>query len=355
MRAALPRRRRHRLEAALKALKGDEPADAASTCRSAAVEARVARRGRRLRKALDRAGAIYVPERLHQVRIAVKQLRYALEVAADVRGGRPPARLTQLRHIQDLLGRAHDLHVLGERLREVQVEVVRTSRRTAAALGRLARTHRPRLPCRTCGVHEPTCRAAHAVRVPRTHALGPPPPGGGRLKTPVPTSLELYLVRHAVAALRGPDYPDDAQRPLTPEGAERWRRSVSGLREFGLGLDVVLASPLVRAHETAEILVAGLKPKPKLVTSEALAPGRKPSVVLAEIAKYAANPRAASRLALVGHEPDLGELAARLLGAKGALEFKKGAVCRIDIDRAMPAGPGTLLWLLPPRVLRGLA
>jgi phosphohistidine phosphatase len=167
--------------------------------------------------------------------------------------------------------------------------------------------------------------------------------------------LELYLVRHAVAAERGPDYPDDAQRPLTPEGASRWRRSVAGLRELGVALDVVLASPLTRAHETAELLVAGLRPKPRLVTCDALAPGRKPAEALAVIAKYAAAPRGGSRLALVGHEPDLGELAGRLLGVKGQVEFKKGAVCRIDLDRAMPAGPGVLRWLLPPRALRGLA
>ena len=171
----------------------------------------------------------------------------------------------------------------------------------------------------------------------------------------MPTSLELYLVRHAIAAERGPDYPDDEQRPLTPEGAAKWRRSVAGLRKFGLILDVVITSPLVRAHETAEALAAGLKPKPKLVVAEVLSPGRKPAAVLAEIAKYAGMARGPSRLALVGHEPDLGELAARLLGAKGAIEFKKGAVCRIDLDRAMPGGPGTLGLLLPPRVLRGLA
>jgi phosphohistidine phosphatase len=171
----------------------------------------------------------------------------------------------------------------------------------------------------------------------------------------VPTSLELYLVRHAVAALRGPDYPDDAERPLTPEGVDRWRRSAAGLREIGVAVDVVLTSPLVRAQETAEILAATLKPKPRLTVAEALAPGRKPAEALALIAKYAAAPRGASRLALVGHEPDLGELAARLLGAKGVIEFKKGAVCRLDVDRAMPAGPATLRWFLPPRVLRGLA
>lgn len=170
-----------------------------------------------------------------------------------------------------------------------------------------------------------------------------------------PTSLELYLVRHAVAAERGPDYPDDAERPLTDEGVERFRRAVAGLRDLGVQLDLVLSSPYVRARETAELLCVGLKPRPKLIEVAALACDGKPADVVAAVARYSAAGRGASRIALVGHEPDLGELAARLLGAKGRVEFKKGAVCRIDVDRAMPAGPGTLRWLLTPRVLRGLA
>jgi len=170
-----------------------------------------------------------------------------------------------------------------------------------------------------------------------------------------PTSLELYLVRHAEAAPRGREYPDDAARPLTEEGADRFRRAVAGLRAAGVELDLVLTSPYVRARETADVLVAGLRPKPRLLVVEALMPGRKPSEVVAAVTRHAAAGRGASRIALVGHEPGLGELAARLLGARGALEFKKGAVCRLDLDRAMPNGPGTLRWFLPPRVLRGLA
>jgi len=174
-------------------------------------------------------------------------------------------------------------------------------------------------------------------------------------RSAVPTSLELYLVRHAVAAERGPDFPDDAQRPLTDEGVERFRRAVAGLRDLGVQLDLVLSSPYVRARETAELLCVGLKPRPKLIVVDALSAGEKSADVIAAVARHSAAGRGASRLALVGHEPDLGELAARLLGAKGRVEFKKGAVCRIDVDRAMPAGPGTLRWLLTPRVLRGLA
>ena len=170
----------------------------------------------------------------------------------------------------------------------------------------------------------------------------------------VPLSLELYLVRHAVAAERGPQYPDDGARPLTPDGVEKWRACVVGLREFGLVVDLVLTRPLARALGTAEILAQGLRPRPPLVPADALAPGGRFADIVAMLIAHAGASRRTSRVALVGHEPDLGELAAKLLGARGAIEFKKGAVCRIDVDRAMPGGPGTLRWFLTPRVLRGL-
>jgi phosphohistidine phosphatase len=70
---------------------------------------------------------------------------------------------------------------------------------------------------------------------------------------------------------------------------------------------------------------------------------------LEAVAKYSKRYR---RIALVGHQPDLGELAAKLLQARGEIEFKKGAVCCIQLDGAMPNGPGVLRWLIPPRALR---
>jgi phosphohistidine phosphatase len=162
-------------------------------------------------------------------------------------------------------------------------------------------------------------------------------------------TFELYLVRHAIAAERGPNYPDDRERPLTSEGIARFKKVVEGLKDFEVKLDVVLTSPLTRASHTAELLVAGIGGKPRLDVLEALAPGGRMSLVLDAIAKSS---KRASHVAVVGHEPDLGELAARLLRARGTIEFKKGAVCCIEMDGAMPTGPGTLRWLLPPRALR---
>lgn len=164
--------------------------------------------------------------------------------------------------------------------------------------------------------------------------------------------IELYLVRHAIAAERGPKYPDDRLRPLTPAGIRQFSKSVPGLIELGVVVDFVLSSPLERARETATLLAAGLKPKPAIVEIEALAPGGRPQAVIDAIRSHAKRHR---RLALVGHEPDLGELAARLLGARGGVEFKKGSACFIQLDGATPGGPGTLRWMLTPKAMRALA
>ena len=163
-------------------------------------------------------------------------------------------------------------------------------------------------------------------------------------------ALELYLVRHAVAAERGPDYPDDSKRPLTAKGMASFRRAAKGLATLKVNLDLIITSPLTRTSQTAAILAESMPGSTPVVTSDALAPAGTPAGVLHELARHGRK----TRIALVGHEPDIGELAARLIGARSPIPFKKGAVCRIDLDVLPPKGRGELRWLLPPRVLRRL-
>ena len=77
-----------------------------------AFEAQLARRAARLREAVEAAGAVYVPEHLHHVRIAVKKLRYSVELADETTGKRIAADVAALKAAQDLLGQLHDLEVL---------------------------------------------------------------------------------------------------------------------------------------------------------------------------------------------------------------------------------------------------
>ena len=160
--------------------------------------------------------------------------------------------------------------------------------------------------------------------------------------------VELYLIRHGLAAEQGDSYPDDAKRPLTQQGIERLEREAEGLVELDVAVDLILASPLVRARQTADILAAALPSQPAVVETGALAPGASRGAVVDELARHARY----RRIALVGHEPDIGELAARLIGARAAIPFKKGAICRIDVAALPPAGPGQLRWFLTPRMLR---
>jgi phosphohistidine phosphatase len=161
---------------------------------------------------------------------------------------------------------------------------------------------------------------------------------------------ELYLIRHAVAEERGDDWPDDTKRPLSEDGASRMRKSARGLDRLGITLDVVLTSPLVRARQTAEIVATALNPRPPIVTVESLGPGGTYQAITSDLEKQTRR----TRIGIVGHEPGIGELAARLVGSRHPIEFKKGAICRIDVDTIPPSGPGDLVWFVTPRILRSI-
>ena len=158
--------------------------------------------------------------------------------------------------------------------------------------------------------------------------------------------IELYLVRHAIAAERGTAWPDDRLRPLTRHGIERFTQVVRGLTKLDIKVEVVYTSPLTRARQTAELLAEGLAEPPLLKVMRALEPGAAPEDVVAALRTRS------RRVALVGHEPDLGRLAAFLIGASTPLAFKKGGVCRIDLTVPVRKGHGSLVWFAPPRFLR---
>ena len=107
--------------------------------RIAAADARAARRGADLRAAINNAGGIYLADRLHAVRIAVKKLRYAMEIARELRASRAMKNLRTLKRVQDLLGRMHDLEVLIARTRALQSTANVRDLKLSADLDRLVR------------------------------------------------------------------------------------------------------------------------------------------------------------------------------------------------------------------------
>lgn len=164
-------------------------------------------------------------------------------------------------------------------------------------------------------------------------------------------TLELYLIRHGAAAERGEKYPDDSKRPLTAAGIAGLRKEAKALVTLGVTFDQIISSPLVRTKQTAEVFAQNLPSKPPIAFSDALAPAGSAAAVFQDLAKYMRK----GSIALVGHEPNLGELAARLVRARAPFEFRKGGICRIDFEVFPPKGVGHLQWFVTPKMLRKIA
>jgi phosphohistidine phosphatase len=166
-------------------------------------------------------------------------------------------------------------------------------------------------------------------------------------------SCILYLVRHGIAEARSAS-GDDADRRLTEEGANKMRQAAIGLKRLGVEPEAIVSSPLRRAQETANILADTLARKVTVDICPLLAPGTPPSEVVQGLSAY----RRAAHVMLVGHQPDLGELASHLLSGSPAivpLAFKKGAVAAIEVTSLPPAGEGTLVWFVTSKQLRLVA
>ena len=166
--------------------------------------------------------------------------------------------------------------------------------------------------------------------------------------------LRLYLVRHAAAftvdLLR---WPTDVDRPLTKTGMRNFGLAARGLRALAPRVDVLLASPYLRTRQTAEILHDKARwPEPEI--RDALTPGHAIADVLALIQEQAPG----SKVAIVGHEPNLTALLSSLTtGSAGNLrhEFKRGGVAFIEIPSSPEGARASLVWSVTPGILRALA
>jgi phosphohistidine phosphatase len=158
--------------------------------------------------------------------------------------------------------------------------------------------------------------------------------------------VNLYLIRHADAlALGERGITDDADRPLSEEGEAQAKAVAAGLQRHGVHLELVVSSPLLRARQTAErMLREWAAPAPELSLCDGLGPGGKRR----KLARFLRG-LTRSELALVGHQPDLGEFTGWLIGSKKAqIDLAKAGVACVRCDDGPRKGDGRLLWVVPP-------
>jgi phosphohistidine phosphatase len=160
--------------------------------------------------------------------------------------------------------------------------------------------------------------------------------------------MKIYLIRHGIAAERG-TYLDDDARPLLDRGISKTHSVAKRCRSLGLKFDLIQTSPLVRAEQTAKILQEeGLSLQIELC--EWLAPDGDIHQWLQWLTSF--EKKDDGKLALVGHQPDLGDWAELLIwGASQAkLILKKSGIIGLSLTNIEnPIGSCQLFLLIPPK------
>jgi len=158
--------------------------------------------------------------------------------------------------------------------------------------------------------------------------------------------MELYILRHGIAEDGHAGQPD-SERILTPEGKKKLRATLRVARDGGMNASLIMTSPLRRAVQTAQIAAEVLDFKGELLRTKALIPASTPRTVWEEVRVH----KNESQILLSGHEPLFGSLAAFLLGCPNLqIDFKKGALMRIDLERFAAEPHGVLKWMLVPKL-----
>lgn len=163
--------------------------------------------------------------------------------------------------------------------------------------------------------------------------------------------MELYFIRHGIAEEATSEIKDE-QRSLTEQGRKKTQKVAQRLKDLDLSFRLIATSPLVRAQQTAEILISTTLSS-QLEQCSYLAPGGN----IKDWVEKWLKPKdyePSTRLALVGHQPCLSNWAEILIWgeAKNSLVLKKAGIIGIEIPYTDSiVGCGQMFWLTPPRYM----
>lgn len=159
----------------------------------------------------------------------------------------------------------------------------------------------------------------------------------------------VYVVRHGTAGERG-DYDDDFKRPLTRDGAARFKTVARALADIGIMPEKIFTSAYLRARETADMLAHAIH-REVVEDRKELDVGHAPEDVLDLLCDAQLG-----EVALVGHEPQLGHVISLMVaGAQtDIVDLKKSSVTAIEFEGRCGAGKGVILWHLVPSVIEAL-
>ena len=164
--------------------------------------------------------------------------------------------------------------------------------------------------------------------------------------------MDCVLFRHGIAVAREVWDGQEAERPLTPKGAEKTRQAAAGLLRVDITPTHLLSSPFIRALETAKVIRQVFRLRADVQLCDELLPDAPPDKLFTVLSGFPED----ACVVCVGHEPHLGEAAGIMLFAKPTpgLSLKKAGACCIQFEKSPKAGQGALRWWLTPAQLRSL-
>lgn len=166
--------------------------------------------------------------------------------------------------------------------------------------------------------------------------------------------MDLFILRHGEAGQRVSAGRGDFQRPLTAAGQKEVSDIATSLKDLGIKLDVVISSPLKRAHQTASIVAKTFKIEKKMQDWAELSPEGNRLDLYNKLLQL----KQQSSVLVVGHEPYLSEMISEMIfegNNGGRIDLKKTGLARIRIVSSTPKFQGELRWLLTPKLLRNMS
>ncbi|MBI5535096.1 MAG: phosphohistidine phosphatase SixA [Deltaproteobacteria bacterium] len=155
--------------------------------------------------------------------------------------------------------------------------------------------------------------------------------------------MKLYVMRHGIAEDAASSF-HDFDRALTMKGRKRTREVARALQHAGEKPHFIVASPLVRALQTAEIVASVIEPEEPVTVRQEIAPGGELMTLVQEIVGAYTHP-----VMIVGHEPDLSVLVDQLLGGNAwERPFQKAMVVGLRLDAS---GKSRIRFVLDPKNL----
>ena len=166
--------------------------------------------------------------------------------------------------------------------------------------------------------------------------------------------MDLFILRHGEAGQRVSAGRGDFQRSLTTAGQKEVSDIATSLKDLGIKLDIVISSPLKRAHQTASIVAKTFKIEKKMQGWAELSPEGNRLDLYNKLLQL----KQQSSVLVVGHEPYLSEMISEMIfegNNGGRIDLKKTGLARIRIVSSTPKFQGELRWLLTPKLLRNMS